>query len=118
MVRAPILIIYSIVARVSRGLRPDVTSSDLQVRCVVPSLWVPCLTILLQGQLAMETNSRSTFHPDYALLAGRVFVDRIHRVTKKRFSDWVTYYGTGESAVSASSLLTSSRYRATCNSEA
>ena len=53
----------------------------------------------------METNSRSSFHPDYALLAGRVFVDRIHRATKKRFTDWVTCYGTGESIDSASFLF-------------
>ena len=50
-----------------------------------------------QGQIAIEANSSSTVHPDYAVLAGRVLADQIHRATVKSFSDWVHAYSDGES---------------------
>ena len=39
----------------------------------------------------------SSAHPDYSVLAGRIFTVYLHKRIDKSFSDWVTTWGTGKS---------------------
>ena len=54
---------------------------------------------MFQVLLAVQANSLSMLHPDYSILAARLFVARIYKVTPKSFSQWVRKYGTGASDV-------------------
>ncbi|PIL26481.1 hypothetical protein GSI_12239 [Ganoderma sinense ZZ0214-1] len=67
-----------IVSRVIRGVQPSASTFDLQ------------------GLLALISNSFTFVHPDYGILAGRLFAHRIHKATMKSFSAWVSTYGNGD----------------------
>ena len=90
-----------------RGLKPGLSTSDVQVRtvsCVASRAYALASS---QAQLALHTNSLSTQHPDYSVLAARVFLCKIYKATVKCFSVWVASYGTGRVFLSlVESMLT------------
>ncbi|KAI0734991.1 putative ribonucleoside-diphosphate reductase large chain [Earliella scabrosa] len=65
---------------VTESIRTQVTTSDLQIHT------------------ARIIDKLSTKHPDYSLLAGRVYTSNLHKRIDKTFTDWIMRWGTGPSA--------------------
>lgn len=73
----------------------QVSSRDLSVSNEVYIHESKCRTHLSKLHVAATAAASATKHPDYSLLAGRVYVAALHKYTVKSFSEWVLSNGTG-----------------------
>ncbi|KAI0684416.1 ribonucleotide reductase [Earliella scabrosa] len=79
----------------------DVASShvDSLVENILATVTTQITSANLQAHAATTIAAMSSTHPDYSLLAGRTFAVYLHKMVDKSFSDWVTDYASGPSAL-------------------
>ena len=95
--RFPPLMLHRIVIHLQQRLpQAGMHSSELTAR-TNQTLTCSLIDHIAQNFLAEVVASFSARHPDYSLLAGRVYTRYIHAKTTKQFSHWVAQHGARES---------------------
>ena len=79
-----------ITARIQKlcyGLDPVHVDSVSVAMKVIQGIFPGVTTIQLDNLAAETAASMTTKHPDYALLASRIAISNLHKITKKSFSE-------------------------------